>query len=207
MKKRQIALGILATLPLMTGTVAAYETGDWVLRAGAATVDPREDSDLGLGLNSNTQLGLTATYMVTDRIGVGILAATPFQHDVSLGGAVIAEVEHLPPTVSAQYFFMDPSSAIQPYAGLGVNYTWTMDEDLTATGTGAGLSNLDVDDSIGLAAEVGVDYQITDKVVLNAAVWYIDLQLDVSVDAGAATLTDELEVDPFVYMVGVGYKF
>ena len=67
--------------------------------------------------------------MLSDNWGFEILASWPFSHDVSLGtvspgnaDVKIAETKHLPPTFSMQYHFM-PSGKVQPYAGLGVNYT------------------------------------------------------------------------------------
>lgn len=195
----------------------AYEAGDIILRGGAATADPREDSSLtiggaavsgGLGLDSDTQLGITATYMLTDRIGIELLAATPFEHDIELNasGATVGRVKHLPPTINAQYYFMPPSSPLQVFAGAGVNYTWTIDEELNSTGKSVGLSGLNIGNSIGLAAEVGLDYTIGNNWLVNATVWYIDLSVDVRANAGGAGVKDDLDIDPFVYMLGIGYR-
>ena len=40
---------------------------------------------------------------------------------------------------------------------------------------GQGFSNLDLDDSWGLAYQLGMDYMLTDNVMLNAQVRYIDI--------------------------------
>ena len=37
-------------------------------------------------LDSDTQLGLNFAYMVTDKVGIELLAATPFSHDVGVKG-------------------------------------------------------------------------------------------------------------------------
>jgi len=79
--KRALTLAINSVLAagLLFGaaSVSAYEAGDFIVRAGAAQVDPNDDSD-PLKLNGgvlpgteaevddDTQLGLTFTYMVTD---------------------------------------------------------------------------------------------------------------------------------------------
>ena len=72
------------------------EAGDIVVRAGAVTVDPHEDSSEHLTLHalgtdvagtkatldSDTQLGLNfMPTWSTDNIGVELLAATPFTHE------------------------------------------------------------------------------------------------------------------------------
>ncbi|MCE1736682.1 outer membrane protein OmpW, partial [Enterobacter hormaechei] len=98
---KKISALVLAAATLAPSLTFAHEAGDFLFRAGTATVRPHAGSDnvLGLGsfdVNNNTQLGLTFGYMITDNIGVELLAATPFQHKVSLPGAgEVAEVKHL----------------------------------------------------------------------------------------------------------------
>lgn len=243
-----LAAGILAAAPL----AQAYEAGDFLLRLGPAHVAPNDSSsDLaftgkgplagqnlalpgtGVEVDSNTQFGITATYMVTSNIGVGLLAATPFKHDINgddgLGSfGKLAETKHLPPTLTLQYFPMDSGSRVQPYAGIGVNYTTFFEEKTTGTlnavidsvaqanfGTPAGAVNgskLDLDDSVGVALELGVDYMLEDNFGLNAAIWYIDLETDATITAlsggtEVGEITTDVDIDPLVYMVGFTYKF
>ncbi|MDA7088181.1 outer membrane beta-barrel protein [Pseudomonas sp. SA3-5] len=222
MRKSLLALSILATA-LAAPLAQAYQAGDIILRAGAATVDPHEDSS-ALKLNgatlggqatvdSDTQLGLTGTYMLTDNLGVGLLAATPFKHQVGVKGlgaldGKLADIKHLPPTLSLQYFPLAASSRLQPYVGAGLNYTTFFDEDLTSQRETQGFSNLELDDSWGLALEAGVDYMLTDNLLLNATVWYLDIDTTATADlAGAGQVKVNVDIDPFVYMVGLGYKF
>lgn len=134
MKTLLAAAVVAASVPAM-----AYEAGDMMVKAGAINVNPKSDNiDLGaLGkaqIDDNTQLGLTFTYMVTPQIGVEVLAATPFEHDVKLNGNTIASTKHLPPTVSAQYYFMDGASKVQPYVGVGINFTTFFEDNLSAGG-------------------------------------------------------------------------
>ena len=60
----------------------AHQAGDILVRGGLAFVSPQTSSDnvLGTGeleIDSNMQLGLTLSYMLTDNWGVELLAATP----------------------------------------------------------------------------------------------------------------------------------
>ena len=98
--------------------------------------------------------------MVTDNIGVELLAATPFRHKVTLGGTDLATVHQLPPTLMAQYYFGDKQDKLRPYLGVGVNYTTFFDEKFNDYGKSAGLSNLDLKDSWGVAAQAGLDYNL-----------------------------------------------
>ena len=121
-----IAAGAIA---MVAGPALAYEAGDIIVKAGVVNVSPKDDNadtsalvaDSGLQITSDTQLGLTGTYVVTPNIGVEVLAATPFTHTVegdgALDGVDVMETSHLPPTVSALFYPMGGNSAIQPYVG------------------------------------------------------------------------------------------
>ena len=222
MRKSLLTASILA-MALAAPLAQAYQAGDIILRAGAATVDPSEDSSplklngAPLGgqatLDSDTQLGLTGTYMLSDHLGIGLLAATPFKHRVGLKGlsaldGKLADIKHLPPTLSLQYFPLPTASRLQPYVGAGLNYTLFFDEELTSQREAQGFSNLELDDSWGLALEAGVDYALTDNLLLNASLWYLDIDTTASADlTGAGQVEVDVDVDPWVYMVGLGYKF
>ena len=110
-------------------------------------------------------------------------------------------------TYSVVYYPLDPKSAFQPYVGAGINYTWFFDTELTSEAEGKGFSGLDLDDSWGLAAQVGMDYMLSDNLMLNAQVRYIDIETKGSTSFGGREVEVDVDVDPFVYMVGLGYKF
>ena len=216
----------LFTASLLALTIAApiaqaHQAGDIIVRAGAITVDPHEDSsNVKIGgvkaagtaatLDSDTQLGLNFAYMLTDKLGIELLAATPFSHDVGtkgLGGLKLGSVKHLPPTLSLVYYPLDSKSAFQPYVGAGINYTWFFDDKLSSEAEGAGFRGLDMKDSWGWAAQVGADYMLTDNLMINAQVRYIDIETTGTTYAGNTKVSVDVDIDPFVYMVGLGYKF
>ena len=228
-KINSLVAGSLLATGLVCGasSALAYEAGDIILRAGVASVQPDESSSAlnlagtgplagtSAGVDNNEQLGLTGTYMLTSNIGIGLLAATPFEHDITaqgLGAPIDAgDTKQLPPTLTLQYFPMESSSDFQPYVGIGINYTAFFDEgvdsDLEAF-LGESGGELELDDSIGLAAQVGFDYAVDEHWLLNASVWYIDI--DTSADFkfnGGTRITADVDIDPWVYMVGLGYKF
>ncbi|BDH45655.1 outer membrane protein OmpW [Salmonella enterica subsp. enterica serovar Choleraesuis] len=211
MKKLSVAL---LALGAFSASVPAHEAGEFFMRAGTATVRPSESSKnvLGLGefkVDNNTQMGLTFTYMATDNIGIELLAATPFHHKVGLPGinGSIASVNQLPPTLVAQWYFGDAKSTFRPYIGAGVNYTMFFDEKFNHNGHRNGLSDLSLSNSWGVAGVVGADYMINKDWLINASVWYIDLDTDVSFKAGGQHQSYNLDVNPWVFMFSAGYRF
>ena len=215
------ALGALLSAPAL-----AHEAGDILVRAGAILVAPDDSSSRirtdGTGpiagsrakVGNNTQLGLTFGYMLTDNIGIELLAATPFSHRVNVSGVgpgidgTFADVKHLPPTVTLQYYPMASESRWQPYVGAGINYTSFFSEKLSRQQKDNGFSRLSLSDSWGLALQVGSDWKINDRWMLNAAVWHIDINTTARArHATLGTVKTKVDIDPWVYMVGLGYRF
>jgi len=222
MKKTLTHLSILAALTAPNAAFA-FEKGDLIVRGGAITVAPDESSsnivvgsDLGFGVtvDNNTQLMLNAAYFLTDKLNIEVLAATPFSHDVSFGtndplgtGDQLGELKHLPPTITLNYYF-PAGDVFKPYIGVGINYTIFFDEEFTSANQAAGLADLSLDDSFGVAAQLGADYVLNEDWFLNAAVRWIDIDTEASFNLnGTPGSVDTIEVDPWVYSLGVGYKF
>ncbi|MGS0682407.1 outer membrane protein OmpW [Shewanella sp. 125m-7] len=216
MMNKSIVSGLIATALLTTGftsSALAHQAGDIIVRAGVAVVAPNESSPVvadiaEFSVSDNTQLGLNFGYMITDNIGIELLAATPFSHDISLGSlGKIAETKQLPPTLVVQYYFGDAQSKLRPYIGAGVNFTNFYDNEFTQEAKDLGLSELSLSNSWGAAAQVGLDYQINDSWLINASVWYAQISTDVKFNLGDAAQKVDTDIDPWVYMVSVGYTF
>jgi len=208
---KKLPLACLITAVCLPSLAQAHSAGDFIFRAGPTYVVPDESSDdvLGLGefsVSNDVQLGITGTYMITDNMGVELLAATPFSHNVSLGGGNIAKVKHLPPTLVAQYYLFDAQSAWRPYIGAGINYTTFFDEEFT-NNLGGALTDLKLKDSWGFAAQVGMDYALANNMVVNASVWWMDIDTEVKFKAGGVQQKIKTDIDPWVFMMGVGYRF
>lgn len=224
-------LAALATV-FLSAPALAYQPGEVILRTGAATVSPDVSSSaLSLGgtelagtaveVEDGSALGLTTTLMLTNRWGVELVAASPFSHDLAVSGLGetfdLGEATHLPPTLLVQYYPQLPLADIQPYFGLGVNYTIFFEEEVSseannlfATLGASGNADISLEDSVGLAAEAGVDFAFgADKRWLfNLSVWWMDIDTDAEVKVpGVGSITAEVEVDPLVYMAGLGYRF
>ena len=202
-QKTLIASALMAAgLGLATSTYAV-EKGDWLMRVGATSINP-DDSSSGtlpdnlIGVDSDTQLSISFTYMYSDNVGVEILASLPFTHDITTAGTKVGEVEHLPPTVSLEYHF-NPKADVRPYVSAGLNWTTILDESLD---DGTPIS---VDDSTGLALTAGVDMDINKDWFFNASIRYMDIDTTADIANGAESV--DIEIDPWVYTLGVGTTF
>lgn len=230
-------LAAILVLAISSQSAYSHEAGDIIVRFGPTAVQPDDSSsalvadnlgDLsialgnttGVGVDDNTQAGITITYMMEDHWGLELLAATPFDHGISaigvdsLGVFSVGDTKHLPPTLSMLYFPADTGAAFQPFFGLGVNYTIFFDESTSSNFESVfGDSSLSLDDSWGLSARIGFDYHLDDNWGITASVWWIDIDTDATVKSptgvglGITEISVNAEIDPAVYMLGLSYKF
>lgn len=206
MIKRQ-ALLLAAIAAGLSMTPAMAETaGTWTVGVGAGYVDP--DSDNGTLANgafktevdSDVRPIITGEYFVADNVGIELLAALPFHHDIDLkdgdGNILKAKTQHLPPTLSLQYHFDNINSNVKPFIGVGANYTTFFKERIYDGND----SDLEIDDSWGVAGHVGLDFKLnpTDAVRIDAR--YIDLEPDVKLNGADI---GSVKIDPWVY--GISY--
>ncbi len=233
-------LGMVATMLValaLAAPAAAHEAGQWVVRAGAGTVAPKS-GNLGFGdvnladgsvitgssieVDDGTSLVLSATYMIHDNWAVDILGALPFEHDIDLVGTLngssvtvpLGSTKHLPPTVSLQYHFK-PDAAFQPYVGVGVNFTLFSSESVNQqVQNDASLLEIELEESSGLALQVGADWMFGDNWLANLDVRWIQIRsnLRITVDDAGTIISGIdvpglVEIDPWVYSLSVGYTF
>lgn len=210
--RRALGPGLGIVLALGAGSALAAQPGQWTVRVGASHVSPNDDSDpvpgfgagSGVAVDGATQLSFTVAYQLNTRWGVELLGALPFEHDIEGDGTIsnvgdIGSTKHLPPTLSAQYHFA-PTSQFQPYVGLGLNYTHFFDEEIDPSVS----SSLDLDDSWGLAAQLGADVELGNNWLANADVRYIDIDTEGELGNGS---TFDIEIDPWVFTLGVDRRF
>ncbi|WP_111414680.1 OmpW/AlkL family protein [Billgrantia lactosivorans] len=198
--------GLAATALIASGQALAYNQGDFITRVGVAHVDPKGDNGsladgaFDVEVDSDTNLGFTLGYLFHDKLGVELLAALPFKHDIELNGVEAASTKHLPPTLTLQYYPLGGTgNQLQPYAGVGLNYTHFFSEEIDVPGV-----ELELDSSWGLAGQLGVDVRLDDGWGVNAAAWYVDIDTDASLNG---TDVGTVNIDPWVFMAGVSYRF
>jgi len=196
MKPLASALLLTTALAVVAGPAVGQSQGDWTVGLGFANINPKSSNGpiagVGATIDDSTRPIFTVEYFIRDNWGVELLASTPFAHNVTLAGIGDANARQLPPTLSLNYHF-PTEGKIKPFIGAGLNYT-TFFEESTA------LGKLKLDDSIGLALQIGADYQISPADALRFNVRWIDIDADATLD-GADIGT--AEIDPVI--VGLSY--
>ena len=215
---------------LLAGTVAATgaqaKQGDILVRVRAINVMPQEKSgpilpatttsaDISsqkVSVNDTITPEIDFTYMVSDNIGLELIAGTA-RHTVSgvgtvIGGAKLVETNVLPPTLTVQYH-MAPEGAFRPYVGVGANYTTFFNTKAQSDLIGvAGATKVKMKDSFGWAAQVGFDVPVNDKMFVNFDAKYIDLSTKATLTTtGLGVQTVKVKLNPIVLGVGIGTKF
>lgn len=194
--------------------------GDVVLRVRGILVQPSDRSSAVLPafpaertkVNSSVMPEVDVTYMVSDNIGFELIAATTKHAASGRTGTTgslgkLASTWVLPPTLTAQYHFNSEGSA-RPYVGAGVNYTKFWNENASDALEGAvGRTRVRMSDSVGWAAEAGVDIDLTPRMFLNFDVKYVDMDTTARLNTTAiGTQRVRLHLDPFVFGIGVGFR-
>ena len=208
MSRKTLPLLALAVAGVLAAPAAlAQSAGDWTVAIGAHQVNPDSDNGalaggtLPLDVGSSTRPTIAFEYFLRDNLGLEVLAALPFQHDIDIDGlGRVGTTKHLPPTVSLQYHF-NSQGRVSPLLGLGLNYTTFFSEDTRGPLAG---SKLELEDSFGLALHAGLDFKVGDKGAIRVDVRWMDIDSDVKLD-GAKLGT--AEIDPLVYGAAYVLRF
>lgn len=191
------------------------------VRLRGIAVTPQDDSSVvtaggapiagsGVGVNNDYMPEIDITYKFAPNWGIELIAATT-NHQVDGKGSIAALGEAidtwvLPPTLTLQYHFL-PEGKLRPYIGAGVNYTNFYDESVKGPLAQPG-ARVDIENSWGYALQAGVDYEFTDRWFVNADLKYIDIDTTAQfVGTTAGNLEVDVDVDPLVFGLGIGYRF
>jgi outer membrane protein len=208
-----------------SGAAYALDKGDVLLRVRAIDVVPNDSSSevtpaggtpvpgSEVAVNSAATLEADITYMFTSHIGLELIAATT-SHTVTdngvvvnalgLSGDVIGVTGVLPPTLTLQYHFL-PTAEIRPYIGAGINYTVFYKESSGINGIA-----LKIDNSVGPAAQLGLDWSINKMWFVNLDLKYIDMSSTATLSnatTGATAYTTDVKINPWVLGLGIGTTF
>lgn len=189
---------------------AVAEAGDWLIRAGATRLWTQGSDDLRLNdsqgnpleaeVSDETAFTFDITYMVNEHVGFELLGAYPVEHDIDINGTNAATTKQLPPTLSVNYH-VTRWGAFKPYVGIGMNYTYFFDEDTKGPLEG---TTLDLEDSVGIAYQIGADYAINEKWFVNVVGRWMSIGTKAKVDG---TRVGDIDINPWTLGANIGYRF
>ena len=196
----------------------------WQVRLRGIGVMPNESAKIGIiggdvAISNALVPELDFTYFFTENFAAELILGTA-KHDVNtvgsdisaIGGPTSFDVDLgsvilLPPTLTAQYhFFPLKERKFKPYVGAGINYTlfYNIKE-------GDVVKDIEYDNAIGFAAQIGFDVMFDDTFFVNFDVKRLFLKTDVTVDATnlaeGLVIPAEVEINPWIVGLGFGMKF
>jgi len=214
--KRSVFLSFLLAIFVGAPGAADAQTPEWRYGGRALWVSAGTTSgELGttgshLDLGSGPGLEFDATVMFSDLFGVEFsLGASYHRLDLVGGdwnGIDGGPVWLVPLTAIAQYH-VQIYGPWDPYFGLGI--TWIQPfSSLSSELREAGVEDLDLKGGAGLAAQAGVNYQMNNRWYANLDISYLGASIDATITTEDGDLpTVKLDIKPWVFAVGFGYKF
>lgn len=220
---KRIVFAIMALSLMTVNFVNAQEKEEktnefkrWQVRVrGVGVVTPDQSAKIGV-IGGDVQISdtfipeLDFTYFFTEHFAAELILGTA-KHDVKAINTVAGDIDLgsawlLPPTLTAQYhFYVSDKKIVKPYVGAGVNYT------LFYNVKSGAVANVDYDNALGYAAQVGIDLNLTDKFFINVDAKRLFLKTDVTVDAtnlvAGLVVPAEVTIDPWLFGIGVGMRF
>ena len=181
------------------------EPSPWLVRVRMLQVDTQQSNDAGGGISADsikaanrTQPEVDVSYFFTHNISAELVGSYPLSHQVRLNGAYIGGFQELPPILNLQYHF-DGMGNFVPYVGAGVMYMRTMNVSLDGGAVGLQQNNWGED------LQLGADYKLDNHWLLNADIKKTLINVGLDNSTGGTIL--QLHPDPYIFGVGVGYRF
>ena len=229
MTRSKLALALALSTALTSYSVSAnaegFEAGSILVRARVLDIMPQTSNSSMLTNNGQslaTRVGtpgdsitvesavipeIDLSYFFTENIAVEAIAGTS-RHKVKTNNSTAPDLGNtwlLPPTITAQWHF-SPKGNIKPYLGVGINYTFLYD---TLGSSAAGANSLSFSNSVGAAAQAGVDVNVYGNWYANLDLKYLWLSTDATFGGSGAALPvkSHVNLDPFIVGFGVGYRF
>lgn len=209
MIRAAVALGMMAAA---APAYAGSESGNFMVRVQGTVVSPDSSADVfsggapltGADAEVKTEVIPTATltYFLNKNLALELFccfAKMEAEGKGAIDGVDLGSFWVFPPALTLQYHF-DQFGAFKPYVGAGVQYIHFFSEGDSDLG-----AKINLDDAVGFTLQAGVDLSIGSGWYLNADVkktW-----IDTEASWGATGITADVDIDPWIFSLGVGYRF
>jgi outer membrane protein len=128
---------------------------------------------------------------------------------VPYNGQQISSARWLAPSALIEYVFFDDSHKLRPYIGVGINYVNFYNRNSSAAGNAAagGPTSISLSPSIGPAATVGANYQLTRNWSVMASYSASRVQTQLEAHTGGVVRTSNISFGPQTLVIAAGYSF
>ncbi len=128
---------------------------------------------------------------------------------VPFNGQEVTTAKWFSPSVLLEYKFLDPSSALRPLVGVGINYTRFYDLNSTPAGDAAngGPTRISLSNSWGPAATIGAVYRITREIDVTASYSLARVNSNYQSNTSGIVRETRVHFNPRTWVLAVGYSF
>ena len=215
-------LAIAAALGAASGACAQSQ-GEWLAKVGVNRISPDVTSGdvtapskpgVKADVGADTKPIFSVGYMFTDHVSAELMLGAPYKHTLYGAGSIegtgkLGTAEALPPTIFAQYRFLEPSATVRPYAGLGYSYAYFRKEtgsaQLTAVlNTGGEPVTYSLDAKHAISFVIGATAKLSDVYYADVNVVKTKLKTTAHFSTGQ---TLDIKLDPLAVSLSVGRRF
>ena len=184
---------------------------------------PFTPSGISLEVFNRTTPFFSFTREISEQWDMELALGVPPTHDIALkvnnpnlpasaqalNGQLGAKVRQVAPTLFANYKFLEKTSPLRPFLGIGINYTRFDNTSSTAAGNAlnGGLTSISLEDSMGLALQGGVTYRIDNQWSLSASLATAQVKSKITTNTLGILRTADITFKPRVFTVALGYSF
>lgn len=230
MKSRGLVLPSLLAVLFSVPCVAQQNT----VKLGISNVQPHATSGnefsgpftpsgISVEVFNRSTLFFSLSREINDQWDVELALGFPPTHDIglkvnnpslpasaqALDGQLGAKVRQIGPSLFANYKFLEKSSRLRPFVGVGVNYTRFDKTSSTAAGNAlnGGPTSITLKDSTGLALQAGATYRFDPQWSVSASLATAQVQSKISTNTLGIERTADITFKPRVFTVAMGYSF
>jgi len=150
-------------------------------------------------------MGIPPTHDIALKVNNPALPATA----QALSGQVGATIRQVAPTVFLNYKFLEKTSLLRPYVGVGINYTRFDKTHSTAAGNAlnGGPTSISLKDSVGLALQAGVAYRLSNAWSVSASLATARVTSEITTNTLGIERHADISFRPRVFTVAMAYSF
>ncbi len=215
MRRRIITLVLVWSIG--AAGMAAAQTVEWQYGGRLLYLNTDASSDMlgdtGYSFDVSSSLGIDfdATVKFSNLFAAEFSIGGSAPRLQAVGGDCCATIDAgrlwlVPLTATVQYH-LQIYGPWDPYVGLG--FTWivpfySLSDDLRA----AGLTDVSFEGGPGIAAQVGFNYQMDNRWYVNFDLRYLGASLEARAKTDEEDIpTVDVDINPFVIGLGIGYRF